>query len=104
MAITADVPDWLLGLTFEGLVELYPARTTVADLSMMLCDDLRASLDAGNAREKTIAAARGDGLVSAIHCLKGVGLVLYRDEEQAVQATPAAVFAHKLLTSDPDPA
>ena len=67
------------------VIELLPVRPTVAELCQMLTP---CSQDKG--RVETVR--------HAIRDLRGWGLLRYRDDDQLVEPTPAAVQAFTLLT------
>jgi hypothetical protein len=101
--MTKDVPEWLVRLAYEEIVKLN--RTTMPALRETLVDGVRADLpeQPEDAVDRCIADIQGNVLALVTDDLRDAGLVLYQDEG-VLQATPAALRAHELLTGDSDPA
>jgi hypothetical protein len=72
-------------VVLDDVIELYPQRLTVAELA------LRIVSDPDDSREVEIVA-------EAIRDLRRSGLFRYRNHDQVVEPTHAALEAHALLT------
>jgi len=70
----------------EGVIELLPVRLTVSELCQ--------KITSGSQEKWRVERAR-----NAIRELKGWGLLRYRDDDQLVEPTPAAVHFSELFNS-----
>lgn len=77
-------PELIERAVLEEVVELLPVRLTVSELCQ--------KITAGSQHQGRLEIAR-----HAIRSLRGWGLVRYRDDDQLVEPTPAAVHFSDLF-------